>query len=225
MEHIASSLAPEPLNEVAARVRRHPEWVLSLAVAGMVRQFALRWQQAENLLDVTDEVPVTAWIVRRKSDLLLPRNEEPENDNETALPQTETSWLGPLISHLQELQTAANKRHRRRTTFRPQKRVSVKGATLWKLAWSWPRIKEVVVQPPQIIRAQTDPIGERLFRVRKQLASDPRWFSLNELTQSSARRDLVLTILAITQLWHAEEVDLDQRHPYGPVRIVGKMPQ
>ncbi|MCL4318468.1 MAG: hypothetical protein M1596_01000 [Firmicutes bacterium] len=211
----------QTINDLADQVRRHPELVLSLEVLGLVRHYQARWKEAHDLLDVTDEVPVTAWVVRRKSDMLLPR---PANQDEEVTDQSQAEdsafWLSWAVTALQDRFQVAEQTHWRPPTIAPNRVTEVKDATVWKLAWSWPKVKPPANRPVQIIHPEPDPIGDRLRRIRAHLQRVSAPVALTALMNSNAALETVLTFSAVIQLWHQDEIDVSQIAPFQPVWIV-----
>ncbi|PSR33513.1 MAG: hypothetical protein C7B46_09540 [Sulfobacillus benefaciens] len=209
------------INDLAERVRRHPDMVLSIEVLGLVRHYQARWREAQDLLDVTDEVPVTAWVVRRKSDMLLPRPADPEPEVFDASESEDSAlWLSWAVAELQARFQAATQTHRRPPTITPNRVTAVKDASPWKLAWSWPKVKPLANRPVQIIPPEQDPIGERLRRIRALLQEVSEPIALTALVDSHMPRETVLTFSAIVQLWHQDEIAVSQNAPFQQVWIV-----
>lgn len=207
------------ISEIASRIRRQPQWVLSLVVSSLVHQASERWREAEDLLGVTDEVPVTAWVVRRKSDLLLP-GAIPDEDITPDEPTDRASWISFATEQLTTLQSQAARHHARRPRQQLRSPAPVKGASAWALAWSWPKLKLPKVTAPRVIQPQADQVRERLARIRHRLAAAPNHgMGFDELVESSSRLDRITTLLALTQLWHTSELNLEQNHAFGPIWV------
>ncbi len=208
-----------PITEIASRIRRQPHWVLSLLVSSLVHEASERWRGAQDLLEVTDEVPVTAWVVRRKSDLLLP-GAAPEEDVLPEEPIDAAPWLSSATGHLRALQAQAAHLHARRPCLVPKSPAPVKGASPWKLAWSWPKLKIPTAIAPRLIQPEVDPVRERLARIRHRLTSAPlNGLGFDELVDSPQTIDRIMTFLALTQLWHTNELTMEQSHAYGKIWV------
>lgn len=207
------------ITEIASRVRRHPEWVLSLLVSSLVHEASERWRGAQDLLEVTDEVPITAWVVRRKSDLLLP-GAPPAEEPLVEEPGEAAPWIPQAVEELRVLLARAQERHFGCRRIEPGPPPPVKGATPWTLAWSWPKLKRPKVIAPTRIRPETDPVRERLARIRDRMKTiGLNGIGFEELVGSARTTDRVTTLLALTQLWHRQELALDQSQAYGPIWV------
>lgn len=213
---------PEPsaaITDIVSRIRRQPEWVLSLVVSSLVHEASERWREAQDLLQVTDEVPITAWVVRRKSDLLLP-GAMPEEDPVVAEPGDAAPWIPQAVDGLTLLQIRAQERHAGHCRIEPGPPPPVKGASPWTLAWSWPKLKIPKLSAPTRIRPEVDPVRERLARIRDRMRSTgSNGIGFDELVGSARTTDRVMTLLALTQLWHRQELALEQSQAYGPIWI------
>lgn len=205
--------------EIASKVRRQPRWILSVLVSSLVHEASERWRETQDLLEVTDEVPVTAWVVRRKSDLLLPG----EVSEEEALPEGSTDvapWIPSAIEQLRRLQENASHCHARSPRLDPMPPAPVKGASPWKLSWSWPKLKAPKSVAPHVIRPEADPVRERLAKIRRRLDAAPyHGIEFNDLIDSPHPTDRIMTLLALTQLWHVNELTLEQTQAFGPIWV------
>ncbi len=207
------------ITEIASRVRRHPEWVLSLLVSSLVHEASERWRGAHDLLEVTDEVPITAWVVRRKSDLLLP-GATPAEEPGVEEPGDAAPWIPQSVQDLRVLLAQAQERHGGCRRLEPGPPAPVKGATPWTLAWSWPKLKIPKMTTPTRIQPEVDPVRERLARIRDRMKSDGlNGIGFEDLVGSPRTLDRVATFLALTQLWHRRELVLEQTQAYGPIWV------
>lgn len=217
---MASGVPPLSDNvlDLASQVRRKPELARQLVVADLVRSLTLRWRVQVDMLSVSDEVPVTAWIVRRKAEGLV-APEVAASDPEIFDPALRPAWMAEAIDKLSARYLAAHHFHHPPARQVPRPRVPVKDPSLWKLAWSWPRLKPKVEPPRQVVKLETQPLSTRIREVESRLEGHTEGLAFGVLCGSKAPDQVVGTFLAVVHLWHRRSVNLVQPGVYGSIWV------
>lgn len=209
----------ESLPELFELLRRRPWLARELKVYHVVQTMAGRWRDAQDVLEVTDEVPMTAWIVRKKAEVLLPPDPgaqaaepfEPEND-------TRPGWLDHAVFALQRRWEEALRMHERPVGFRPRVRAPVKNPSPWKLAWAYPQVRVKPSTPPQVVHSEPDPIADRWEMIRAELARRGGRLTFDELPARNPRARAG-NFVALVQLWQSQEIELVQTDAFGVLWI------
>ena len=202
------------LKVLADKIRRQPQLAQDMDVSLLVSELSGRWHRYHNMLEASDEVPVAAWIVRRKVEgLVRPPSEEPESepfDEERRPP-----WLRESIEILQLCgQDAQRYLGRPVATLMAAPPPPVKDATLWKLAWSYPKVKKKEQPVVRTVARPSRPLGDYVRQLLRRLAGKPRLVLQIELN-GEAREQWVAAFLAAVHLWHGRVVQLQQTEPFG----------
>ncbi len=215
------------LQLLASKVRRRPVIARELRLFYLVRFLAKRWRIVRDLQLVSEEAPVTAWIIRRKSDLVLPQKDpEPESEVPTAESRREDVFVRQATEALQGLWAMAQDTYARPVTEHPASRYRpVKGADPEKLAAAWPklRVKSAAV-PQRVVKAESNPLDERISRVLHRLHDYGRPLTFDMTVEHKNPADIGNTFLAVVHLWHQEAVELNQEKPYDAIWIALKAP-
>ncbi|WP_028962986.1 hypothetical protein [Sulfobacillus thermosulfidooxidans] len=212
----------ENVQALALKVRRRPLFARELRLLQLVRFLSERWRTVSDLQTVSEEAPVTAWIIRRKSDVVLPQV-EPENEPEVLEPVEEydEAWIEPATMALQQLWHSAQAFYSRPVSlhsahpYRP-----IKGATVWKLAWSWPRLRVPKSSiPERVVTAENDPLEVRMDQFMRRLRSYERPVPFELMVNAHQPSEVVTTFLAMVHLWHRQEVQVEQPGAFDPIWI------
>jgi chromatin segregation and condensation protein Rec8/ScpA/Scc1 (kleisin family) len=207
------------LVDLATHLRRHRLDPLAISAVELVRQLRAHWQVAgpPGLDEVADELPIAAWVVRRKGARLIPGNEDPP---EPELPPEEAPWAGlePLSAWLQHRQAAAYAQGGvPRWPLPPP--AEVPDATPWRLRWAWPpgRIRKPRAAPEVLVRS--DPLWRRGLYVAHWLRRRPGGGRFDELTEGMGRSEQVDVFLVLLSLWARRRVQMMQPGAYAPLVI------
>lgn len=205
---------------LTARIRRHPDEARHLRVLELVRTMRDKWTAEPDPVDACDEFPSTAWLVRRKVEMVLPR--PPREDAETlaeAAP-ADTGFLGEAVEALRRRYQEASAYHFRMAAPPTGVHRSVAGATLQRLAAAWPRLRSRPVPPVVRVKADEDPIVDRVERWRQLLRGGPVRFP----RPREARSEVVGMFVALLGLWAGGEVHIRQEQPYSPLEVEAHAP-
>ncbi len=206
---------------LAGKVRRSPQFARDLHLTHLVRFVSARWRTSVDLYTVSDEAPLTAWIIRRKSDLVLPQPEEeaPPDEAEPSA-QRENLWLESASAALQELLRESNLWHMRPQGIRPMPLYHpVKGASAAKLTSSWPRLRPARVAPMHFLDPDDDPLPTRMARVVALLRDTGSPTVFTDLLTDQSTPEIVSTFLAVVHLWHRRTVDVQQSAAYQEIWV------
>lgn len=205
------------IGQLADRIRRHPEIVREIAVHSLVLSMARHWRTADDMLEVTGEVPVTAWVVRRKAEgvLGLENPSGPEDDVAASAPAA--AWLTSGREILQDLVQSRGLRWGRPGTWHGPVHIPVKNPSLGKLRAAWPPVRGRPIPSPQVIEADPDPLEARIADLRQRLLHTRQPLRFASLVLDSGH--LVSHFLAIVHLWHWGEAEVEQARPYAEVWI------
>lgn len=204
---------------LADQLRRRPFLAREVQVRLVVEAMSRKWRVVQDMLDVSDEVPVTAWIVRRKAEVLLPRSESSEEPVADADPLSpDATWLPEARAFLTALLDRAASIHPREQGEPLSSRAPVKDASPWTLAWAYPKIPQRSAPRSQTVALDPDPIEHHIARIRSILR-EREWVRFRELTGGQNRRKTVVTFLAMVHLWHHREIYAEQQESYEELHL------
>lgn len=208
------------IEKLVAILRRHPDEARQLQALVIVQSMSQQWRDAESVLDITDEVPLTAWVVRKKAESLLPRPQE-DAIAETINPYDNVAWQQWLMETregLEELFAASKQYHggdrnSRHVLIRP----GIKGASLGKLMASWPKLRPKKAPTPRIVAVDSDPLGVRIERVQQIVRETGERVSFAFLNQEPTAQEIVGNFLAVIHLWNQRIINVSQAYSYGDI--------
>jgi segregation and condensation protein A len=208
-----SGLVSAELRALADQVRRQPQLAREMDVSVLVDEVAGRWREHSDMLQASEEVPVAAWIVRRKVEGLIRPEAEP--DEPVPLdPALKPEWVGDGVAALTRLRDAAAARWPRPVPERLQMApVPVKDPSLWKLAWSYPRLRPKSAPAPQVVARETDPLDYHMEALWTRIPAGTRIRFLEGL-RGRGRDQWVAQFLALVHLWHVRRVEAEQSGPF-----------
>ena len=202
------------LKLLADKIRRQPELAQGMDVSQLVEGWTGRWRQYSDMLQASDEVPLAAWIVRRKAEGLV-RPPLEEEDGEPFDPERRPAWLLESEERLNDL-----KREGDRYLSRPLQVLltpsppGVKEATLGKLAGSFPKVRKREEPPSRTIARPFQPFMDHVRDLLHRLAGKPRLVLQIEY-QGAPQAEWVAAFLAAVHLWHGQALRLSQTEPFG----------
>lgn len=208
------------LPDVVVVIRKHPKTVLELPVTVVIQRAMNRWRQSADFLAVSEEVPWAAWVVRKKAEgLVAPPVEENLDPTESA--DVRPVWIDQAVGHLKALGEQAGIRFERPPgdVRLPSVPPPVKDATIWKLAWSYPKVRPVVEPRPRLVYRDPETLAQRIQWLRQRLKERPRWL-WQDTVDGQSRADQILGFLAALHLWHHQEIELQQEAPFEPLWII-----
>lgn len=212
------SFPDEDLKVLAEKIRRQPKLAQEMDVSVLVQQLTGRWRQSANMLGISEEVPVAAWIVRRKVEGLI----RPDDDEVEPQPYNldlRAIWLSEAVERLTMMKTMAD-RFWSRPSGVPQRLAPapVKEPSLWKLAWSYPRL---LAKPKAAVQTvgRSEVTLANLMRDLLHRLDRRRTMVLHDELKDQSREKWAGTFLAAVHLWHQQIVDLYQGEAYAPLVI------
>ncbi len=216
-------MADEPrvsadLRALADQVRRQPQIARDMDVSVLVDEVAGRWREHSNMLQASEEVPVAAWIVRRKVEGLIRPEAEPE-DPVPLDPALKPAWVDEGVEVLASRRDAASQRCPRPEP-QPLTRAPapVKDPSLWKLAWSYPRLRPKAAPETRVVARETDPLDYHMRTLWDRIPSGRRMRFLEDL-RGRGRDQWVAQFLALVHLWHARRVEAEQTAAFHEVWV------
>lgn len=204
--------APD-LQELANRIRRDPRLAQVMDVSALVGQVVGRWRQYNDLLEASEEVPLAAWIVRRKVEGLV-RPELPEPELLTFDRDQRALWpsRGAELLKIQQSQAERFLPRSAGVSF-PRLPAPVKEASVWKLVWSFPRLRPPKKLPFAVVKPQVAPLQEHMQSWLTRLDQQNQVVFQEELAHFP-RRKWPVYFLAAVHLWHDQAVYLSQAHAF-----------
>lgn len=201
--------------QLADQIRRHPEMVRQIGVYDLVVTMASHWRIAEDVLDVTDQVPLTAWIVKRKAQGVLV---EPDDDGDVDSEDDKdvAPWLMDAVNYLTRLASDRLPRFGRMVGWLGPVRVPIKDPNVWKLSWSWPQLRVRVTPTPRIISAKVDPLDDQIVQLQRRLGECDGPWKLSEWKDTGSP---VSRFLAVVHLWHRGAAEAQQADSYAEIWV------
>ncbi len=206
------------LKELAEKIRRQPKIAESMDVSLLIQDLSGRWREAFNMITVSEEVPVAAWIVLKKVEgLVRPAEEMAEEPGFDA--ELRPAWLDEAVTYLVAIGSEADKYwgHAGAAPY-PSGPIPVKEPNVWKLAWSYPRLRKKPEVPVATVGRLEFPLKALIAKLWRRLAQRPE-VVLNEELSGQSRGTWAVTFLAVVHLWHQGAVDLEQGGAYAPLVI------
>ncbi len=205
------------LARLTERLRRHPEEAKALNVHDFVCAMVETWRGERDLSQVSDEVPQTAWVVRRKVEVLLPAPEPPAEDGtESASESPVRDWVDLAVANLKHIQAAALRYHFRPRGAWPPRSRPVRGRQITELPSAWPKLKRRTSPPPSRVYRDVDPLVERVRRWREWLSrEEPARFPPPEWS----REEVVRMFIALLTLWSNGDVVIEQAGTFHPLEV------
>lgn len=206
------------LQALADRLRRHPREARALRVWELVQTLSERWREAPDMLSISDEVPVGAWVVRKKVWELLPQKEPVDLPAVNSDPGEVPTWIEPAVRSLAECYRQTGLAYARPPIGIERSPAPVKAADAVRLAQSWPRLRAPVVPPEVVVSADEDPLDQRLEQLRRSLHRQGRWL-FPPHGRPARPAEVVATFLALLILWNQGEVEIAQPAGGGPLEV------
>lgn len=210
------------LFRLTERLRRHPEEVRTIKALNLVRTMVEKWYAQDDPVESSDEVPITAWVVRRKIEMVLPALQSAGEAVDTApaadaLPLTR-DWIGPAITALQAANQVRLGYHLRSASAWPKPLRPVSGRNWPDLAQAWPNLKPKRATPSTVVRRDPDPIASRIARWHAWLAADS---TVRFPAASMDRTEVVALFIALMLLWAGGDVDIQQTAAFTALEVTG----
>lgn len=206
----------KPLKDLAEEIRKKPQLAQEVDVSQLVAELSGRWRQLHDMLDASEEVPVAAWIVRRKVEgLVRPVVEEVAEAGFN--PDLRAQWLDDAVSAMQICWQDAQRLKGRAAEPLPHKRPAlVKDPSVWKILWSYPKLREkatpVVAEVPREGRPLAGIMQDLLVRLRQH-----HRIVLHEVMAGLPKEEWTQVFMAAVHLWHQDSVELNQSGPFAPL--------
>ncbi len=206
------------LKLLADKIRRQPQLAQDMDVSVLVKELAGRWRQYRDMLEASEEVLVAAWIVRRKVEGLV----DPGAEEDPIVPfdrERRPEWLEESLQVLENHgQQAARFLGRPVVSVIVPSPPPIKDASVWKLAWSFPKVPQKAVPAVQTVTRRSRPLVDYLRQWLGRLAREPRLVLQMELF-GEPRSQWVAAFLAAVYLWHGQTVELHQTAPFGSLVV------
>lgn len=206
------------LKTIADRIRRQPQLARELNVSALAQEVAGRWRQHSDMLQASEEVPVAAWIVRKKVEGLI-RPDDPEPDGPSFDPALRPAWLDEAVEELGERAQGARRFWGRAASVPERPPAPVKDPSPWKLAWSYPVLRVKKEPPPRIVAREAEPLGDHMQRLLEAMSSGLP-YNFRAGLQGRPRPEWVAQFLAAVHLWHARSIEAEQAAPFEEIRMV-----
>ena len=206
------------LSDLASHLRRRRIDALTISARELVEQLREAWQPVDipSFDEVADELPVAAWVVRRKGQSLIPGSVEEEGEE----PPAAAPWaaLVELVGVLMDRYPAAYARYGPPRWPSPPP-PEIHDATPWRLRWAWPPGRPAPRRPAPEVVLPGEPLWRRGLLVAHWLRRQRGQGRYAELAESLAPDEQVDLFLIVLALWARRRLSLDQREAYGPLTI------
>jgi chromatin segregation and condensation protein Rec8/ScpA/Scc1 (kleisin family) len=207
------------LLDLATHLRRRRLDPLTISATELVRQLRSGWRtpRVPSLDMVADELPVAAWVVRRKGLRLIPGSaDDPEPDESPPDPP----WAAlPALTEWLRQQYGANHTWGGPARWPDPLPPEIPDATPWRLRWAWPPGRAPRPTPPPAVVVRTHPLWRRGLYVVHWLRRRPGGGTFQELARARPRPEQVDMLLVILALWARRRIAVGQDAPYGPLRV------
>ena len=212
----------KPLKDLADEIRRRPQLAQEVDVSQLVQDLTGRWRQLHDMIDASEEVPVAAWIVRRKVEGLV--RPEPEVDEGAGFdPLLRPEWLDQAVTGLMaRWQDAQRFRSRSPEPLPRRQPAPVKDPSVWKILWSYPRLREKPVPPAAEVQRHGRPLAQVMSDLLARLKIRRR-LVFHEIMVGRPRDQWTEAFLAAVHLWHEQTVELSQAGPFAPLVLTGAL--
>lgn len=208
------------LKTIAERIRRQPGLAQDMDVSALVEEVAGRWREHSDMIEASEEVPVAAWIVRRKVEgLVRPEveDEEPEPFDVNKRP----AWLVDAVESLQHESSTGQRYWTRSIPVVIRRRpAAVKDASPWTLCWSYPRLRPRKSRPVATVAHQPLPLKVHIEEWRRRLVGG-QMVAFQEAMAGESRETWVVSFLAAAHLWHERAIEVRQNGAYAPLLLQG----
>lgn len=212
------SVVSADLRALADQVRRQPQIARDMDVSVLVDEVTGRWREHSDMLQASEEVPVAAWIVRRKVEGLIRPEAEPEEPAPLD-PALKPAWVDEGLGVLASLRQAAAERW---TRPEPQPLrmapTPIKDPSLWKLAWSYPRLRPKAAPEARVVTREADPLAYHMRALWDRIPPGRRMRFLEDL-RGRGRDQWVAQFLALVHLWHMRRIEAEQTGAFHEVWV------
>lgn len=205
------------LKSLADKIRRQPQLARDLNVSLLVADVHGRWREHSDMLQASEEVPVAAWIVRKKVEGLI-RPDEPESEPVGFDPDLRPQWLQIAVDAIQDAERQGNAFWTGTAVPLTRPRAPVKDPSPWKLAWSYPVLRPKKSPPPRVVAREAEPLALHMHRLLALLESRPHLGFCDHVTGQS-RAEWVAQFLAAVHLWHDRSIEANQIEPFGEILL------
>ncbi len=221
-----------PLDLLFYLVRKHELDLLDIPIARVIEQY-LEMLAVVEQIDVNgvgDFLELASRMMEIKSQLLLPRHEEEEEEIEdprsdlverlleykkykdaaSLLDQRGRQWRQQFARRADDLPD-----HRTRPADQPIQEVE-----LWDLVSAFGRVmRDSAAAQPSSIRCEETPIEVYMERIRTRLSQTPR-IAFDTLFDDMTRMQLVGMFLALLELIRHEQVQVEQQQLFGEIWVL-----
>ncbi|CAB1128697.1 conserved protein of unknown function [Candidatus Hydrogenisulfobacillus filiaventi] len=213
---------------LARQLKAQPHKARDLVLRAVVARATRRWRTAPDPLAWSDEMPLCAWMVKRKSQAVLPgaeADEEPSAPPEPAPDPLPWRQAGAALAAL----AREGARLRYRPPAPPRQPPPVAGADPARLAAAFPRLRPRPLPPPRVVVRPPLLLPDVMARLEAALAAGGIYDlealcpALN-LCSRGERGARAAVFLAAVVLWHQGRITARQSEPFGPIRLEGRRP-
>ncbi|MCL5115674.1 MAG: hypothetical protein M1272_00790 [Firmicutes bacterium] len=208
------------LKSIADRIRRQPLLARELDVSVLAQEVAGRWREHSDMLQASEEVPVAAWIVKKKVEGLI-RPDEPEEEAVGFDESLRPAWLDEALGPLQALARSAEGYIPGSAVALDRPPAPVKDPSPWKLAWSYPVLRPKKEPPPRVVAREAEPLQHHMQRLLDQVER-ARQMDFHSAVAGRPRPEWVAQFLAAVHLWHARTIDAAQETPFGAIQLAAR---
>ncbi len=204
------------LTSLAERIRRNPQLAQEMDVSALAARVAARWRERSDMMAASEEVPVAAWIVRRKVEGLV-RPEVEETEPEPFDPNKRPDWLTEGVEGLKKKALHGQRYWPHEGTLELRRLPApVRDASPWTLAWSYPRLRPKKARPVATVAYQALPLRDHIEAWLDRLSGGEP-VSFHEAMTGEPRREWAVAFLAAVHLWHERLIDARQSEAFAPL--------
>ncbi|NMP22434.1 hypothetical protein [Sulfobacillus harzensis] len=205
------------LYALADRIRRHPELARELQVSALAQEVGEHWREHSDMLAISEEMPVAAWIVKKKVEGLI-RPEEPQVEEPGFDLSLRPPWLDEALWVLQEQVQRAAARWDRPGQEIVRPAAPVKDSSPWKLSWAYPNVRPKPVPPERRVAREVEPLSDHIRSLSEAVARLGR-VNLQASLADRPRPEWVARFLAAVHLWHTRAVEVEQSAAFAPIHL------
>lgn len=211
-----ASLAAD-LQALYDRIRRQPALAREMDVSLLAQEVAGRWREHSDMIQASEEVPVAAWIVRKKVEGLV-RPDKPEPETEGFDPGLRPVWLEEAVGHLKDQAVVGEAFLSRERESLKRPPAPVKDPSVWKLNWSYPMLTPKKAPPVQTVAPGPEPLEHQMRRLMSRLAQQ-KSLVLQEELNGKPKDQWVASFLAVVHLWHVQTLNATQSEPFRAIAL------
>jgi segregation and condensation protein A len=227
-----------PLDLLLHLIEKRQLEITTISLVAVTDQFIdyLRAQPGPPIARLADFVALASRLLVIKSRSLLPRSNRPEDEAETAEVMADAEAIRRnLLEYKLAKEIAALLRERADAGLQSFARTAPPQGVEETLAWVPPRLTglsvtalsaafqrvlaERLTQEPEELPLPVVTVAEKIAEIEALLTTQPSITLGNLLAEQTRRIIIVVTFIAVLELWHLHRIAVHQDDPFGEVYI------